>query len=366
MLWPPTIYNAAREGKENRVNLKKIVRRPPTIVILMVLAVTGLIIIAIVPSSTPQPLATIASAFLGLLGVAATLLYNASKDRNIQQQQQEKENARAQDDALQKFLNQISDPKTYKPLRKGAKQGYRRAVMRAKLKTLLLGSDGERKGILLLFLNEAKLIKREEELLKRNREEKLLKKEGAEELLKRKREEEEEEEEDKREKWNYPILSLKDIDLSKTELNSAVLVHVDLSGANLNKADLRGADLRGADLSNTNLRGSILCHAKLDPYIYEGVDTTYDTPTTYSTPINLSGADLREAKGLTDKQIAQAIGDQNTQLPDGIEHPKAWDETFEEQLRRIGELTASVTAVDPVDGTAVLEEAPGVSGGDRV
>jgi len=282
--------------------------------------------------------------------------------QEAREHQQEIENERAQDDALQEYLNQISDPKTYKPLRKAAKQGYRRAVMRAKLKTLLLRLNGERKGILLLFLHEAKLIKREEELLKRKMEEKLLEKEGGKELLKRKMEEEEEEEEkDKREKWNYPILSLKDIDLSETRLNSAVLVHDDLSGANVSKADLMGADL-----SNTNLRGSILRHAKLDPYVYRGVDKMYDTPTKYSTPVNLSGADLREAEGLTEEQIAQAIGDRTTQLPDGIKHPEAWDKRFKEQLRRIGELTASVTAVDPVDGTAVLEEAPSVSGGDRV
>jgi len=98
--------------------------------------------------------------------------------QEAREHQQEIENERAQDDALQEYLNQISDPKTYKPLRKAAKQGYRRAVMRAKLKTLLLRLNGERKGILLLFLHEAKLIKREEELLKRKMEEKLLEKEG--------------------------------------------------------------------------------------------------------------------------------------------------------------------------------------------
>src|SRR5215217_3126315 len=130
--------------------------------------------VGVVPSDN----AAVVGALLALIGVLITQAVNSRLAQEAREHQQEIENERAQDDALQEYLNQISDPKTYKPLRKAAKQGYRRAVMRAKLKTLLLRLNGERKGILLLFLHEAKLIKREEELLKRKMEEKLLEKEG--------------------------------------------------------------------------------------------------------------------------------------------------------------------------------------------
>jgi Pentapeptide repeats (8 copies) len=39
---------------------------------------------------------------------------------------------------------------------------------------------------------------------------------------------------------------------------------------------------------------------------------------------NLSGAHLRGALGLTQKQIDGAIGDDETQLPAGLQHPEGW------------------------------------------
>jgi hypothetical protein len=39
---------------------------------------------------------------------------------------------------------------------------------------------------------------------------------------------------------------------------------------------------------------------------------------------NLQGADLRGAKGLTHEQLEQAIGDENTELPEGLHPPASW------------------------------------------
>ncbi len=39
---------------------------------------------------------------------------------------------------------------------------------------------------------------------------------------------------------------------------------------------------------------------------------------------NLQGANLQGAKGLTDEQLEQAIGDENTELPEGLHPPASW------------------------------------------
>ena len=40
---------------------------------------------------------------------------------------------------------------------------------------------------------------------------------------------------------------------------------------------------------------------------------------------NLRGVDLREVRNLTQEQINQAKGDENTQLPDGLYRPASWE-----------------------------------------
>jgi hypothetical protein len=39
---------------------------------------------------------------------------------------------------------------------------------------------------------------------------------------------------------------------------------------------------------------------------------------------NLSDVDLRESKGLTQRQISQAKGNRETTLPSNCRHPEAW------------------------------------------
>ena len=78
---------------------------------------------------------------------------------NRQQQNREFEIAeqRTQQIALQAFLDQITYSDTYRELRTAPASGHKRAVLRAKMQTLLRQLDGERKGLLLSFLHGAKL-----------------------------------------------------------------------------------------------------------------------------------------------------------------------------------------------------------------
>jgi uncharacterized protein YjbI with pentapeptide repeats len=188
--------------------------------------------------------AALIGALVALGGVFTTQLLNITLEAR-----------RAQDSALQAFLDQISHSDTYTELRTAAASGHKRAVLRAKLQTLLLQLDGKRKGVLLSFLHGAKLIRKKAitpyEFTKEGAKLEPRTKEGA-----------------KPEPWKYPILRLNDIDLSQTELNprtkltfddlesiilcGAKLSEVNLSGANLRNADLRDADLSGAALREPN------------------------------------------------------------------------------------------------------------------
>jgi hypothetical protein len=98
---------------------------------------------------------------------------------------------------------------------------------------------------------------------------------------------------------------LKAADLTGANLVFANLSHSDLRQANLTLADLKGADLRGADLRGANLVGARLI----------GVDLA---------GANICGADLGTAEDLTTEELEDAIGDENTKLPEGTLRPASW------------------------------------------
>ncbi len=75
------------------------------------------------------------------------------------------------------------------------------------------------------------------------------------------------------------------------DLSGTFIRRTNLNGVNLQNADLSGADctnatFRGANFTNANLRGTVL-----------------------------KGADLTDAIGLTDEQLARAVVDKTTILP---------------------------------------------------
>ena len=85
-----------------------------------------------------------------------------------------------------------------------------------------------------------------------------------------------------------PTLKLNGAFIRRTNLN-----RTNLRGANLSKADASGASFRGADFADAQLDGTIL-----------------------------NGADLTDAVNLTEMQLARAVLDDATQLPDYIDRSR--------------------------------------------
>jgi hypothetical protein len=185
----------------------------------------------------------------------------------IQRTQREREEKRAEtersiaDDRLkeqawQSYLDKMTELLLKEQLQRSGPDDNVRTVARARTLTTLRGLDGERKGALLRFLYESKLIDGEK-----------------------------------------PV-----VDLSSADLREAVLVGAELKGANLGwtflvEANFFSAGLKGASLAEARLTGANFEHASL-----EGT--------------NLSGANLRGAK-VTSEQLAKAILDENTIMPNG-------------------------------------------------
>jgi uncharacterized protein YjbI with pentapeptide repeats len=281
-------------------------------------------------------------AILGWLaaGIIVTFFYLRWQLRS-QEESLQQENQREAGSALQAFIDQISHSDTYRELRSAPASGHKRAVQRAKMQTLLMQLNAERKGVLLTYLHGAKLIRKEEIIPYGYTKE--------------------ESEQTGEERWRYPILRLNDIDFSRTELNpdtkltfddlrgiilrGAKLSKVNLSGANLRDADLRDADLSCAQLRKANeddsekipgewyneyrkaIRGrsasgpqetdSILeidlSEANLSDADLSGADLS---------GANLSGANLSGARGISKVRLeGQAEALEGAIMPDGSKHP---------------------------------------------
>jgi uncharacterized protein YjbI with pentapeptide repeats len=114
---------------------------------------------------------------------------------------------------------------------------------------------------------------------------------------------------------NLQYAHLEGANLRSAHLEGAYFWGTYLEGANLEAAHLEGAvlvaaHLEGADLTEAHLEG-----ADLEAAYLEGADLT---------EAHLEGADLREANGLTQDQLDQALGDAETQLPEGLTRPAHW------------------------------------------
>jgi len=175
---------------------------------------------------------------LGIVAAGLTAWFNAQQntrqndieDRRARAEREVAEQ-RAQDEALQAYLDQMSNLLLEKDLRNSEEDSETRILARARTLTVLGRLDPNRKTDVMHFLVEAELIQSPDE--------------------------------------EKPIL----------ELTGA-----NLKGANLIEADLRGARLAGANLSDANLGWTDLRDARLGAADLSGailVDT------------NLSDADLR-------------------------------------------------------------------------
>src|SRR6516165_3780633 len=93
-------------------------------------------------------------------------------------------------------------------------------------------------------------------------------------------------------------------------LSGANLTGANLSRTNLRSADLSGANLRGANLIGTNLSVAYPIGADLTGANLRGADLT---------GANLSGATLRGVKNLIQTQLNEACGNNQTELPEGLD-----------------------------------------------
>ncbi|UCE62317.1 MAG: pentapeptide repeat-containing protein [Phycisphaerales bacterium] len=106
---------------------------------------------------------------------------------------------------------------------------------------------------------------------------------------------------------------------------------LNLSATDLRGASLRHAHLQGADLHFAHLEGAYLQKAHLGAFLYEA-----HLEFAWLSKAHLEGADLYDAHlegaiGLKQEQIVLARGSRETELPDGLTHPKHWDECTEEE-----------------------------------
>ncbi len=210
---------------------------------------------------------------------------------NRQQREQELQTAdiRAQDEALQAYLDQIGQLLLDKdPSLRQAKEGDEvRTLARARTLAVLARLDGELKGSIVRFLSEAALIQKEK---------------GANE----------------EHVTSEPVISLSganmsEADLSWVHLGGAVLNRADLSMTNMSGAGLRGANLSWANLSEAGLRGADLLGANLSMTNMSGADLLgADLSMT-----NMSEAGLGEAKGITNEQLEQALYLDGATMPNG-------------------------------------------------
>jgi hypothetical protein len=176
--------------------------------------------------------------------------WQTSSERARQAEEAAQQEAlRAQNTAVQVYLDQMTTLMLEEGLRGADVDSEVRTIAQARTSAVLQAVEPENQRTLLQFLSDAGLVQRVD--------------------------------------GNRPSISLDRADLSDTDLRNIVFSGSNLSLANLSNADLIEADPSHADLSNANLRRANLSDADLS-----GAD--------------LSRAKLGDAGGLTDEQIAEA------------------------------------------------------------
>jgi uncharacterized protein YjbI with pentapeptide repeats len=241
---------------------------------------------------------------------AAGLWFTAQQDQRqvaIENQRAEAERElaqqRAQDEALQAYLDQMDNLLLEKNLRESAEDSEVRTLARARTVTLLRRLDSTRNRDILQFLREARLTPSPEiynptlgplggskisivrldytDLSEANLR-------GA----------------------NLDSFNLRGTDLSGADLRGAYLAWTKLDETNLKGAKLQGANLSGdTSLRNTNLKGASLQGANLSGEV--------DLSNANLESVNLEGANLEGAEGVTDQQLAAAKSLEGATMPNG-------------------------------------------------
>jgi uncharacterized protein YjbI with pentapeptide repeats len=239
------------------------------------------------------------------IGLLFQIQQNEVEERRLEAEQHIEEQ-RAQDEALQTYLEQIGQMLLDKdrPLRQSKEGDEVQLLARARTVTILRRLDSARNRDILQFLREARLVPSNkyeiQEHIVRLDNSNLSKADlrGA----------------------NLDSFDLHGTDLSGADLRDArlpwsYLPYAKLNGANLRGAYLRGdpdqsgddADLSDADLSDANLSEADLSYDNLSSANLQGANLT-DT--------ELRGADLSDAK-VTSEQLAEAKSLEGATMPNG-------------------------------------------------
>jgi hypothetical protein len=216
------------------------------------------------------------------------------RELEIAREQREREveiaDGRAQEEALQAYLDQIGNLLLEKdrPLRQSKERDEVRTLARARTLTVLRRLDGERKASVLQFLYESGLISKNRVVVDL----------GGADLNEAKLSE----------------ANLEGANLSEAKLGAADLRQATLGGANLRNADLRNADLRYADLREADLRVAELISTDLRYADLRNADLSdlryADLSEAELRVAKLGGAKLREADlsgatGITNEELEQ-------------------------------------------------------------
>lgn len=174
---------------------------------------------------------------------------------------------RQQETALQSYIDRIADLLLKEKLRT-SKKGEVRDVARILTLTVLRVLDARRKGLVLLFLDESGLIRRD------------------------------------------GIIDLREADLTQAILTGASLIKANLNWAQLQGADLRGAYLAQAYLIEANLSEANLTGADLSESLLDGANLT---------KADLTGANL-SGSTVYPWQLESAKSLKGATMPEGTKH----------------------------------------------
>jgi uncharacterized protein YjbI with pentapeptide repeats len=221
---------------------------------------------------------------------------------------------RAREDALQRYLDRISELVLDKNLLGSKRDDAVQATARARTLTVLRSLDGNRKGDVVRFLYEAELIGKS---VGESDEISLIE----------------------------TIVDLRTADLSSANLFAARLGGVDLLLTNLSNANLSGTELRDANLGDTDLGGANLSGANLSNATLGGANLSAanlryaNLSDANLSGANLSGADLRdtnlaETRNWINQQLARAFSLVGATMPDRtVMTEEAWEE-FKKRYRQ--------------------------------
>src|SRR5215211_7016280 len=221
------------------------------------------------------------------------------------------EDQRAQDTALQAYLDQMTELILEKNLRDSKEESEVRTLARARTLTVLGRLGPDRKRSVLQFLYESTLVQQSNPIVDLENADLSEANLRLDNLI----------------DANLSDANLRGAELSDANLSDATLVYANLSDASLNQANLRGAELSDANLNEAVLKGAKLSDATLAyaTLVYADLSDA-DLRGAKLSDANLLEADLRGAnlngaEGVTKRQLeAEFVQLENTIMPDGSKH----------------------------------------------